>query len=113
MEAAIFKFSTWVEGTEETRLRNNFSDLLEQCGFTILNFQEYYFRPQGYTALWLLAESHLAIHTFPEHNASYIELSSCTELYYKYFMAQVYKVGFKEIGEPNHKYHEQSISRPL
>jgi S-adenosylmethionine/arginine decarboxylase-like enzyme len=46
-------------------------------GFTILRFVEHTFVPQGYTALWLLGESHAAVHTFPEHNRTYVELSSC------------------------------------
>lgn len=38
---------------------------------------EHHFEPQGYTAVWLLAESHCALHTFPEENKAYVELSSC------------------------------------
>ena len=39
----------------------------------------------GYSALWLLAESHFAVHTFPEERKSYIELSSCVEdKFYKF-----------------------------
>ncbi len=55
------------------------NELLLQSGFTVLNFIEHVFQPQGYTAIWLLAESHLAIHTFPEHNTTFIELCSCSE----------------------------------
>ncbi|MEN9444098.1 MAG: Croceibacter phage, partial [Bacteroidota bacterium] len=55
------------------------SDILKLSGFTILNFVSHNFSPQGFTGIWLLAESHLAIHTFPESGASYIELSSCNE----------------------------------
>jgi S-adenosylmethionine decarboxylase len=54
-------------------------DLLEQCDFEILGFIDHHFQPQGYTCLWLLGESHLAVHTYPEHAKSYIELTSCVE----------------------------------
>ena len=87
MKAQIWNKNGWVKGTDPTMLKNNFSELLVLSGFDILNFQEYYFEPQGYTALWLLGESHLAIHTFPEEQKSYIELSSCNEDYYLYFVA--------------------------
>jgi S-adenosylmethionine decarboxylase len=87
MEAKIWNKNGWVKETDPTKLKNNFSELLGLSGFDILNFIEYYFEPQGYTALWLLGESHLAIHTFPEEGKSYIELSSCNEDYYLYFAA--------------------------
>ena len=85
MKAQIWNKNGWVKQTDPTKLKNTFSELLELSGFDILNFQEYYFEPQGYTALWLLGESHLAIHTFPEEQKSYIELSSCNENYFLYF----------------------------
>ena len=47
-------------------------------GFTILGKLEHFFEPAGYTNLWLLAESHCALHTFPEETKTYIELSSCS-----------------------------------
>lgn len=47
---------------------------------------EHYFEPQGYTCLWLLSESHFAIHTFPEANKTYIELSSCNRQMYENFL---------------------------
>ncbi len=34
--------------------------------------------PGGITGLWLLAESHLTIHTFPEHTSACINLFCCT-----------------------------------
>ena len=87
MEAKIWNKNGWLKETNPTNLKNNFSDLLGLSGFEILNFIEHYFEPQGYTALWLLGESHLAIHTFPEEQKSYIELSSCNEDYFWYFVA--------------------------
>ena len=89
MEAKIYNFSTWVEETNPDKLKNKYSDLLGLSGFDILNFQEHYFKPEGYTALWLLGESHFAVHTFPEEQKTYIELSSCTEKYFDFFKANV------------------------
>ena len=51
--------------------------MLQRSTFNVLNFTEHHFDPEGYTALWLLGESHLAIHTFPEHGTTYLEMSSC------------------------------------
>jgi len=96
MEARIYNIRTWINETNPAKLKNNYSDLLALSGFDILNFQDHYFDPAGYTALWLLGESHFAIHTFPEENKSYIELSSCTEEYYKFFKENIYANGFNK-----------------
>ena len=85
MKAEIYNISGWVNETNPTKLKNTYSELLELSGFDILNFQEHHFKPIGWTGLWLLGESHLAIHTFPEENKSYIELSSCNKDYYNIF----------------------------
>ena len=52
----------------------------------MLDVLEHHFEPQGYTALYLLAESHFAVHTFPEFGRTYYELSSCNMEYYVRFI---------------------------
>lgn len=52
-------------------------DGLALDNFTILGALPHRFTPSGYTTLILLAESHAAIHTYPEHNAIYFSLYSC------------------------------------
>ncbi|MGL1889477.1 MAG: S-adenosylmethionine decarboxylase [Reichenbachiella sp.] len=82
MEAKIDNYSGWTSDTNPVSLKRDFGAILISSGFGILNFMEHHFDPQGYTAIWLLSESHFAIHTFPEEHKSYIELSSCnTEMY--------------------------------
>ena len=63
-----------------------FDNILRRSGFNVLNVLEHHFQPQGYTALWLLSESHFAVHTFPEFGRSYIELSSCNLEFYQNFL---------------------------
>ena len=60
---------------------------------------EHSFQPQGYTAIWLLAESHFAIHTFPEENKTYIELSSCNRTMYHAFLKELalYKASLHQL----------------
>ncbi len=77
MEAKIDNFNTWVPGADPETLKSDIEALIRKSGFTVLNFMDHHFDPQGYTALWLVAESHCALHTFPEENKSYIEISSC------------------------------------
>jgi S-adenosylmethionine/arginine decarboxylase-like enzyme len=86
MKAQMFNYSTWVEEIDPFKLRKMYDKILIDSGFGILSFVEYTFEPYGYTALWLLSESHFAIHTFPEENKSYIEISSCIEKQYDNFI---------------------------
>jgi len=92
MDAKIWNFSGWVEITDPHKLKNGCSDMLYGAGFNVLNFVEHGFEPQGYTALWLLGESHFAVHSFPEHGKTYFELSSCNEEKHNYFMNNFWKV---------------------
>lgn len=73
----IDNYKTWVKETRPEVLKSFMTGCLEHCEFQVLNFTEHYFQPHGYTCLWLLGESHLAIHTFPEKEVCYVELSSC------------------------------------
>jgi len=72
-------FQCWLDETDSAVLKTELDSFLAESGYTVLNFVEHHFSPQGYTCLWLLAESHLAIHTFPENNASYLELTGCNK----------------------------------
>lgn len=72
-------FDKWVTCVDSNLLKIVFETNLVKSNFKIVNFIEHYFTNQGYTCVWLLAESHLAIHTFPENNKSYIQISSCNK----------------------------------
>ena len=79
MKAQMYNYSSWIEETEPTILVERFTQKLQLAGFGIESVIEKHFLPQGYTCLFLLSESHFAIHTFPEEGQSYIELSSCVK----------------------------------
>tara|TARA_R110000787_G_scaffold100874_2_gene206016 strand:+ start:448 stop:717 length:270 start_codon:yes stop_codon:yes gene_type:complete len=82
----MFNFQKWIEETDPKKLKAIFESLLLESGFNIEGFIDKKFTPHGWTALWLLSESHFAIHTFPEHGKSYIELSSCIDKPYNDFI---------------------------
>ncbi|MCH2225233.1 MAG: S-adenosylmethionine decarboxylase [Crocinitomicaceae bacterium] len=79
MKAELFNLRCWVNNSDQLFLKTNLGRLLEESEFTVLSFIDHHFNPQGYTCLWLLSESHLAVHTYPEHSKSYVELTSCIE----------------------------------
>jgi len=49
----------------------------EKALSTLLNLHSHKFSPQGVTAVGLLAESHLAVHTWPEMNYAAIDIFTC------------------------------------
>lgn len=46
-------------------------------GATLLKSVEHIFPPHGFTAVALLSESHASIHTYPEHNACFVDFFTC------------------------------------
>ncbi len=58
-------------------------DTLEQAinkaKMTCLDIRSYKFNPQGVTALALLAESHMSIHTYPEKGYAAADIFTCGE----------------------------------
>jgi len=86
MKAEIYNYKTWITLTEPMLLVKVMEQLLQEANYTVLNKMEHHFEPQGFTAVWMLAESHLAIHTFPEGEKTYVELSSCNEAKNKHFV---------------------------
>lgn len=79
MTGTLFNKSYWIRITDPATLRQIYTAALGEAGFKVVNFAEHVFEPAGYTAVWLLAESHLALHTFPEQGNTYVELTSCNE----------------------------------
>jgi S-adenosylmethionine/arginine decarboxylase-like enzyme len=74
----IYNFTCYIDEVTPEVLKNRISEILKFCGYNIIGSIDYHFNPCGYTCLWLLSESHCAIHTFPESSKSYIELSGCS-----------------------------------
>ena len=89
MKAIMYNFNTWVKYRNEEKFVIEIEEKLKDSGFTIINKIEHYFPKQGYTGLWLLAESHCAIHSFPEEDKIYIEISSCVKRYFDKFVEKL------------------------
>ena len=85
----MYNYNKWIRYEKEDIIIPKFEKILSKSGFTVIDKVEHYFEKQGYTGLWLLAESHFAIHTFPEENKIYIEISSCVKEYFDKFVKYV------------------------
>lgn len=88
MKAKINNYNAWIEEVRPDILHAYYKKLLLDCGFKIVSEQVHFFEPFGFTCLFLLTESHFAIHTFPEENKTYIELSSCIDDPFNKFLQQ-------------------------
>lgn len=62
---------------DEAFLRSSITQAVQQAGATLLNLISHRFQPQGVTALALLAESHLSIHTWPESGYAAVDVFTC------------------------------------
>lgn len=86
MKAQIWNRNWWIDETREKVLERTLDTQLKLAGFHVLGTVEHEFTPYGYTKLWLLGESHLALHTFPEEQKAYVELSSCNKAFFDRFV---------------------------
>jgi len=74
------------KGIQNTNLLNNIAGLkyklkqiCQEHDFQILQETEHQFTPQGCSILFLLSESHLSIHTFPEKNHMSFDIYTCRQ----------------------------------
>ena len=51
--------------------------IAKKAKIEVLNISEKVFKPQGYTCLALLAESHMSFHTFPEKGVISFDFFTC------------------------------------
>jgi S-adenosylmethionine decarboxylase len=61
------------------QIKNILNFICDKYNFTVLNIIEHQFLPQGFTILFLLSESHISIHTFPERNYIAFDIYTCRE----------------------------------
>ncbi len=62
---------------DEACVRTTLTTAAKVAGATLLNLITHHFEPQGVTGLVLLAESHISIHTWPEHGYAAVDVFTC------------------------------------
>ena len=65
------------KSNDESFLRCTLTNAAKLANATVLNLISNKFEPQGVTAIALLAESHISIHTWPESNYSAVDIFTC------------------------------------
>lgn len=71
-------------------IKNILNGICDKYNYTILNKIEHVFEPQGFTILYLLSESHISIHTFPEKKYFALDIYTCrdyknNDIYYEIY----------------------------
>jgi len=61
------------------KIKSLLDGICEKYEFSILNKSEHVFQPEGLSILYLLSESHLSVHTFPERKYIAIDLYTCRD----------------------------------
>jgi S-adenosylmethionine decarboxylase len=59
------------------RSKSILNNIIHELNLTIVNEAGHQFQPIGYTFAYVLSESHLTIHTYPEHSSCYIDIFCC------------------------------------
>jgi hypothetical protein len=55
-------------------------DIVDTFDFTLLRYESIDFEPIGVTGFGVIGESHISVHTWPEHRYAHVELLTCTPL---------------------------------
>jgi len=87
-----------IKGIKNIKSLHDIDDLIcflknicKQHNFEILKEVSYKFVPIGCSILFLLSESHISIHTFPEKNHMSLDLYTCREYENNDVYEQIYK----------------------
>jgi S-adenosylmethionine decarboxylase len=62
---------------DEAHIRNVLANASNLSESTLLNISSHKFDPHGVTAIALLAESHISIHTWPENGMAVCDVFTC------------------------------------
>jgi len=81
---------------DSTKIKELFDNICKKFNYTILNKTEHIFEPQGITILYLLSESHISIHTFPERNYAALDIYTCREYDKNDIYEEIYEYIIKE-----------------
>ena len=64
---------------DEARVNRILKRICHESGMKIIKGSSNKFQPQGLTAFYILAESHISIHTWPEEGAAAVDIYYCGE----------------------------------
>lgn len=78
--AVIELSSSEIRLDDPTAVEGLIEDIVSEFDFTLVSTDVTRFEPIGITAIGVLGESHISIHTWPEYGYAHIELLTCSPL---------------------------------
>lgn len=92
-----------IKNIKNTNVLNNLQKIIEifdticqKYEYQVLQKIEHIFDPQGFSVIYLLSESHISIHTFPEKNYAAIDLYTCRNYQDDSVYKEIYKYLIQE-----------------
>ena len=58
-------------------LKPLFDEIVKKCALHVVSETGHQFEPIGATYIYVLSESHMSIHTYPETNSAYMDIFCC------------------------------------
>lgn len=80
---------------DAARVKAAMLDAVKAANATLLNIHVHTFSPQGVTGVAVLSESHLSIHTWPEHGYAAADVFTCGETTEPQAAAEVLREAFE------------------
>jgi len=65
--------------SDESFIKKVFDEIVDKLKMTFIDKLSFKFNPHGLSMLYLIAESHIAIHTWPEYRLVDLEIVTCKE----------------------------------
>ena len=75
--AEFYEVNSAALALPQGQIEEGMKSICQKAGVTHLATQVHTFSNGGYTSLTLLAESHIAIHTYPECNGVFLDIFTC------------------------------------
>lgn len=64
---------------DSEKVKKAFLKAAKESGATVLDYSFHIFEPQGVSGVVIIAESHFAVHAWPEHDYAAVDLFTCSE----------------------------------
>lgn len=64
---------------DSEKVKKAFLEAAKASGATVLDYSFHVFEPQGVSGVVIIAESHFAVHAWPEHDYAAVDLFTCSE----------------------------------
>ena len=89
-------------------IKNLLETAVRVAGLTKISSHYYQFQPHGATGVILLAESHISIHTWPEHGLATVDVYTCGDPS-KAYRAMDYIISTLEPSRVDKQVHERGL----